>query len=476
MPRNFGLALPSLLAVFGVANAYWLMGANNVLTVQRMDPIISPGHVSGHVHAVLGGSNFAFQTSTDLLRQSECTSIPIPEDKSAYWYPNLYFQWANGSFTSIDGGAVIIYIRFSAQLCVQYDLRRIVTHGFADYLFSGTPGATTAFPDDFRMFSGNPSLRTYDPNSFAQQAVTFLCLDFNGVSTRHNGLPNTACPSGIRSQINFPSCWDGVNTDSPTHKTHVSFLSEGPDQGTCNDPNYPVVIARIFLEVYWGTSYYDQFRSQAMNQTQPYVFSYGDRTGYGFHADFINGWLPGVLQGALDNCNCDPYGDPTCCVQQGLFNMTQGQTCRITNSVDEQVLGTLPKLPGNNPVQEEGQNAVAVPDTTTPGILSPVYVYTGDTPSASGTLATPPITVTSVTASTTSVSSPTSISVPSTSLPPVTSSLSSSHATSTSTPPPVPTTSRTTTPNGLPFTISIPTITIPSITFSFPPLPTWFRS
>jgi len=48
---------------------------------------------------------------------------------------------------------------------------------------------------------GDPTLRTYDPNSFAQQAVTFLCLDFNGVSTKHNELPAKSCPSGIRAQI-----------------------------------------------------------------------------------------------------------------------------------------------------------------------------------------------------------------------------------------------------------------------------------
>ena len=94
------------------------------------------------------------------------------------------------------------------------------------------------------------------------------------------------CPSGIRSQIvcapkmrslvrktqhvvqNFPSCWDGVvcanrpfnayrilkwlsfqNTDSPDHRSHVSFLSAGPDNGTCADPQFPKTLPRIFMEV-----------------------------------------------------------------------------------------------------------------------------------------------------------------------------------------------------------------------------------
>lgn len=110
------------------------------ITTERIDPVVNPGKVSGHVHSgmaifcsvteyiplipllgagthihvrhlflfncyaspyvnrsplsqlVLGGSNFRFNTTTAQLRQSECTSIPIPQDKSAYWFPHPYFQ------------------------------------------------------------------------------------------------------------------------------------------------------------------------------------------------------------------------------------------------------------------------------------------------------------------------------------------------------------------------------------------------
>lgn len=39
------------------------------------------------------------------------------------------------------------------------------------------------------------------------------------------------------------------NLDSPDHKSHVAFLSGGPDSGTCSDPKYPVTLPRIFIEV-----------------------------------------------------------------------------------------------------------------------------------------------------------------------------------------------------------------------------------
>ncbi|KAF8147672.1 hypothetical protein B0H34DRAFT_738741 [Crassisporium funariophilum] len=370
MTMNVGRAVRLTLAsiVFNPwryrVQAYWLMAATNVLTTQRIDPVVNPGIVSTHVHSILGGSNFGFNPTTDALRKSECTSIPITQDKSNYWYPQLYFQWSNGTFTSVTGNPVIYY------------------------LFSDTPGSTTAFPDNFRMISGEPTLRSFDPSSFAQQAVTFLCLDFNGKSTRFNELPKQRCPSGIRSQINFPSCWDGINTDSPDHKSHVAFLSTGPDNGTCSDPKFPSTLPRIFMEVYWYSQVFDDFRRQANVPEQPFVFSNGDPKGYSYHADFINGWDSGILQKALDECNCNPYGDPSCCVAKGIFNLDQTTRCYISDTVDETTLGTLDVLPGNNPVQADCYEDYV--DPVTPALISPVYVYnTTNQQPPKGTIAVP---------------------------------------------------------------------------------------
>ncbi|EAU85261.1 WSC domain-containing protein [Coprinopsis cinerea okayama7 len=388
-------ALAAALSLATAANGYWLMGAD-FITTERIDPIVNPGQVSGHVHSVVGGSNFGFEASTELLTQSQCTSVPIKEDKSNYWFPHLYFQWANGSFSSVNGGAVIYY------------------------LFPDKPGATKAFPPNFRMLSGNPRKRSYDPNSHAQQAVDFLCLDFNGQTTRHTGLPDKVCPSGIRSQVNFPSCWNGKDVDSPDHKSHVAFRSGGPDKGECTDPNFPVSLPRIFLEVYWGTGEWNALRSQAMNPSQPFVFSYGDRTGYGNHADFFNGWEDGVLQRAVDGCNCNIYGDPQCCADRGIFTLTKGQQCRITKQVDETTTGMLPKLPGNNPVQEGPGDANMLMSNVIPGRISPVYVYTGAQPTTRGNVVIPATTIgggDSAPSSTPAISSSSAAAAPSSDVP-----------------------------------------------------------
>ncbi|KAF6759834.1 hypothetical protein DFP72DRAFT_884346 [Ephemerocybe angulata] len=389
------------LCLSATTNAYWLMGANPI-TKERIDPIVNPGKVSGHTHIVFGGSNFGLTASTENMRKSECSSVPVKEDKSNYWAPLLYFQWANGSFSSLDGGSVIYY------------------------LFNDKAGTTTAFPPDFRMLSGDPTLRSYNATSHAQLAIDFLCLDFNGQTTKHTGLPEKQCPSGIRSQVNFPSCWDGKNVDSPDHKSHVAFRSGGPDSGDCLDPKYPVNLPRIFMELYWNTGEFDNVRSQAMNPNQPFVFAYGDPTGYGNHADFYNGWEDGVLQRAVDNCNCNPYGDPTCCGDKGIFTLLKDHQCHITPGLDERTTGMLPKLPGNNPVQPAGQRATMYSDPVSPARILPVFAYTGDSPTATGTVVGGP-----TTASPTGGSSSTATTTSSSSAATTTTTSSSATATST---------------------------------------------
>ncbi|KAL0578076.1 hypothetical protein V5O48_003894 [Marasmius crinis-equi] len=189
--------------------------------------------------------------------------------------------------------------------------------------------------------------------------------------------------SGLKSW-NFPMCWDGKNTDSSDHKSHVAFPSEGPDKGDCTDPKFPVKLPRIFMEMYWSSPDFKDHLNDAMNPEQPFVFSNGDPTGYGYHGDFVNGWDRGVLQKVVDNCSCDPNGSLDCCAAKGIFTLAKDQHCRITKSIDEPTTGTLPKLPGNNPVQKEGKTATKFTDSSHPQLLSPVYVYRGDNPDKVG--------------------------------------------------------------------------------------------
>lgn len=71
------------------------------LTIQRGDPIISPGAISAHVHAVIGGTAFQQTMGRDTALNAKDTTCDKKIDKSNYWQPQLYHQNSDGSFDLI---------------------------------------------------------------------------------------------------------------------------------------------------------------------------------------------------------------------------------------------------------------------------------------------------------------------------------------------------------------------------------------
>ena len=122
----------------------------------------------------------------------------------------------------------------------------------------------------------------------------------------------TACSGGLdmKGVIEFPSCWDGSNTDSADHRSHVAY----PIGGSCPD-SYPVRIPRISLHITYGltdgTGYY--LSSDA---------EHGMSDGMSLHADFWNTWDQPTLEQEVADCinegkSCDlgnggsPAGAPS---------------------------------------------------------------------------------------------------------------------------------------------------------------------
>lgn len=167
-----------------------------------------------------------------------------------------------------------------------------------------------AFPKDFRMIAGDTKRRNYtvgngdyqqpDPDKslwrslnqvtqgdLAQRALGFNCLDYSkaaeGSLYRHF-LPSkdyidANCPDGIRFELMFPSCWDGVNTDSDDHMSHVAY----PDlvmNGDCPS-DFPVRLPGLFYETIWDMAAFDSRDGIfVMSNGDPYgtyLISFSDR-------------------------------------------------------------------------------------------------------------------------------------------------------------------------------------------------------
>ncbi|KAI9742159.1 MAG: hypothetical protein M1818_004059 [Claussenomyces sp. TS43310] len=311
---------------------------------------MAPGRPSDHLHTIMGGNGFGFEMSYNDTQASTCSSCTVTKDFSNYWVPTLFYHAENGSFINVEqgGGALIYYL---AQIIRSLDA--MANGGNSQRSDPQDPeysNGLLAFPAGFRMTAGDPLLRSYNGTA-EQQAISFACL---GTQTAEaHELPNYNCPNGLRAQIFFPSCWDGVQLDSPDHKSHMSYPSIY-NAGHC-PPSHPKRFVSIFYEVIWNV---DAFRGMWYGDSQPFVLSTGDKTGYSYHGDFINGWDVPTLQRAVTECTSDSGVIEECPVFD-LFTNDFANSCKIPPSIDEQTTGVLPALPGCNPI-EKGQGMASV--------------------------------------------------------------------------------------------------------------------
>ena len=82
------------------------------LMYARVDPLVSPGKVSAHVHFGMGGSNWSPSMEEETALHSSCTSTQAKADKSVYWTPRLSFRSPeNGSYISVAATQEKVYYR-----------------------------------------------------------------------------------------------------------------------------------------------------------------------------------------------------------------------------------------------------------------------------------------------------------------------------------------------------------------------------
>ncbi|THH32546.1 hypothetical protein EUX98_g1633 [Antrodiella citrinella] len=346
--------LVTVLAALPATYAFWIFGGTQPLVTTRLDSIVSPGIVSTHVHSVVGGSRFQASYDYNDLSSSQCSTISVQEDRSNYWAPQLYYHDQNANtFTPIPTSFNIYYLQ--------------------------RPGPANervqAFPTGLRMLAGNPLRRTNNASNFEDQAISFHCLD----SQDHTGDPawderpdffQHQCPDAMRAQVFFPTCWDGNNLDSADHKSHMAYPIQNYNGGDC-PASHPVHLVSLFYEMFVSV---DQFPYAPGN----WVFSFGDTTGLGMHADFQDGWTDkGLLQTALDQCTEANGADgdvSACTVLQPYINRDFATACKPEMTIPNENVGftgTLNSLPGCNLIwSDTSPKPTCNPNPPTPGFVS----------------------------------------------------------------------------------------------------------
>jgi hypothetical protein len=129
----------------------------------------------------------------------------------------------------------------------------------------------------------DPPLSLWGPDdktqlALSQKALGFNCLNYDGTAegalTRHF-LPDKAfidknCTDGLRLELMFPSCWDGINLYASKNKSHIAY----PDlvkEGNC-PKDFKSRLPALYFETIWSTSVF-------RNASGRFVLSNGDYTG-----------------------------------------------------------------------------------------------------------------------------------------------------------------------------------------------------
>ncbi|WP_329211782.1 DUF1996 domain-containing protein [Streptomyces sp. NBC_00683] len=224
--------------------------------------IAAPGVSNGahHMHDYVGNqATDAFSSDDDLAGgESTCRN---QGDKSTYYWPVLRLQ--NGqdeNDVGADGGGK------------DQNIGEIQTPSQVTLKFVGSPaGKVTAMPRFLRIITGDAKAFV---NGDANANASWSCTGFEDRQLKDK---YPICPEGsqvVRS-FAFQSCWDGQNTDSANHRTHVAFAQ---DNGRC--PNgfraIPQLVQRIVYDVPPGPGFaVDSFPEQLHKPVTD-------------HGDFIN--------------------------------------------------------------------------------------------------------------------------------------------------------------------------------------------
>jgi hypothetical protein len=233
------------------------------------DPIIYPGLPgASHMHSFFGARNVNAYTNLASL-QSGTSNCNPSIDLSSYWVPTLYHD--NVPVEPVTG---IFY-----------------------YLGEGVRPDVTAriqsLPLGLRIVAGNAQATAPDATTISR----WSCLHHNEAGA---GKDFINCPAGsmLESYLDFPQCWNGVDLDSPNHKSHMAY----PVNGDCPS-THPVPVPKLRQVLRYPVN------------GDPARIRLASGRGFTMHGDFFNAWPVAEMERRVRDCirpiiKCGVNGTP----------------------------------------------------------------------------------------------------------------------------------------------------------------------
>ena len=232
------------------------------------DPIVYPGQPgASHLHMVFGNTNYSANLNASNMSAGGSTCLGGALNRSAYWMPAVY-DATTGEVKIPNFGE--FYYKSGAAIDISQ---------------------TQDIPAGLRMIAGNKNATSSDENPH----VTWLC----GNVYPSASIPD--CPAGAKEltlAISFPSCWDGVNLDSPDHVSHMAYTVYDGSRSRCPS-THPVMIPKIDELFPFPIQPGENVRNWRLSSD---MYSTSLRGGMSAHADWMLGWDSATMHSIVVNC------------------------------------------------------------------------------------------------------------------------------------------------------------------------------
>lgn len=262
------------------------------------DPIVYPGQPGkSHAHIFFGAVGVNANTTTESLRattHATCRggpSLTNGVNSSSYWVPAL------------------IDIRTGAPVAPRLE----GNFYYKRHTAMPTSLKISPIPQGFRMIAGDSKGTPTSPSN----AALYACVWQGGNSNWTNYIPTNCQVNGdswLIVGVDFPSCWDGTNLDSPDHKSHVrSPINPGPNGGGYCPSSHPVAIPFVAYQILYDIQNANDLKYWRLSSDN---YAIDQPAGYSGHGDLFSmwnqdieaTWLAGCVN-ALKDCSSHLLGD-----------------------------------------------------------------------------------------------------------------------------------------------------------------------
>jgi hypothetical protein len=297
------------------------------------DPIVKPGQPgASHTHMFFGNTGTdAFSTYASLRTTGDSTCYNKLW-RSAYWAPALLD--GPGPDAKViwpqPGGLIVYYKRFpNYDECKGTGLTLTRCQAAAQFCKAGSPyylGHCVPLPNGLRNIAGYDMATGKAPTGH----TLFKCIAYTSESTGgfsgewgtdivaalHTCPPASVVPptdTGLYYILDLlasmPSCWDGVNLDSPTHRTHVVDFIVEDGVGEWCPKDHPYLIPTYTVQIQYRIDPTQIDASGTWEEGRKTLYLSSDimpgmthRPGTTFHFDLFDAGNPTVKKIWNDEC------------------------------------------------------------------------------------------------------------------------------------------------------------------------------